>query len=440
MVIQTQYGKIKGYNRDGCNIYLGIPFAKPPVGELAFKHPLPPEPWTDVRDANKGSANPIQAPGTFSIGNNSQDCLYLNVFVPEKAEGPLPVMVWIYGGAYNQGGAGTEEKETDVLLYDMASYANETGCIVVTFNYRLNIYGFLNLSHMGPDFDINNGLFDQIMALKFVRDNISEFGGDPDNVTLFGQSAGGACTLALMSMEEAEGLFHKVIVQSACIDHFFTVKESEKYTKAYLKIAGAKTAQDVMSLDEEAIWKANKEFASWIMKKGEMRVAFSPVIDGTFLKDAPKNVVKKSKLPMLTGTVKDEGSIFVPAVSDTALAIGFKFLKIKVEKGPGTFRERAVETITNHDFVQPMLEILDEYSGPAWRYKYQYIFPGSPAGIGCYHSCEVPVLFGSRTRNVNDPETKKISSIMRSVWGRFAREGAPGWSEYKEDGEVFVIG
>lgn len=186
--IKTQYGMVEGFAHGGCSVWYGIPFAKPPVGELAFKHPVPPEPWEGVLQARKGSCNPIQSEGDFSIGNNSMDCLYLNVFVPEEHDGPLPVMVWIFGGAWNQGGAGAMRKDSAELQYDMSLFARESGCAVVSINYRLNLYGFLNLHFLDARFDRNNGLYDQILALQWVHDNIAAFGGDPDNITLFGQS------------------------------------------------------------------------------------------------------------------------------------------------------------------------------------------------------------------------------------------------------------
>ncbi len=437
MIIKTKYGSVKGYKRDGCNVFLGIPFATPPVGKLAFKHPIPPKPWAGVLEANKGSTNPIQPPGYFAIGNNSQDCLYLNIFVPENAKYPLPVMVWIYGGGYSQGGAGSDEPNSDKLMYNLGQYASETGCIVVSFNYRLNLYGFLNLSFLGDEFDVNNGLYDQIMALRFVKDNISEFGGNPNNITLFGQSAGGACTLALMSMKEAEGLFHKTIVQSACIDHFFSEKESKSYAKKFLKFAGVKKAKELFSLESEKIYRASKEYSSWIMKKRDTRCAFSPVIDGFELTAKPKDLVKNSSLPMLIGNVKDEGSMFIPAVSDTALAIGLKLVRMNVKKGKGSLRERASESIKYHNFIKPQLEILNTYLGPAWRYEYHHVLPESK--MGCYHGCELAVLFGSYTKKVTDEDSLRVRGVMRSIWGKFAKDGNPGWTEYRNSGEIFLI-
>jgi len=153
-IITTKYGSIRGFEKNGCSVCLGIPFAAPPVGELAFKHPVPPRPWEGIPEATSGSRNPIQAEGGFCIGNNSLDCLYLNVFAPKGTSGPLPVMVWIYGGSYSQGGAGAKERGSSDVHYDLSRFAAETNCVVVTFNYRLNLYGFLNLRFLDRGFDL----------------------------------------------------------------------------------------------------------------------------------------------------------------------------------------------------------------------------------------------------------------------------------------------
>lgn len=313
-MIQTKYGPVQGIHRNGCTLYLGIPFAKPPVGALSFRYPLPAEPWEGVLKADRGSANPVQAPGGFYTGNNSRDCLYLNVFVPDGAAGPMPAMVWIYGGSYAQGGAGAMIRDTDSLQYDLSRFARETGCMAVTFNYRLNAYGFLNLRSQDSSFDMNNGLYDQIMALRFVKENAVFFGGDPDNITLYGQSAGASCILALMTMQEAEGLFHKAIFQSACIDSFFTEKESRKYARVWLRHAGVGNPRELMELDEDHICRANSRYSGWLLRQGDIRCAFSPVIDGRTLTAEPKEAVKKAKIPMLIGNTSREGDLFLHSI------------------------------------------------------------------------------------------------------------------------------
>ncbi len=440
MPVQTKYGAVEGFRHNGCTVYLGIPFAKPPVGELAFRHPQPPEPWPGVLKANQGSANPIQAPGGFHIGNNSQDCLYLNLFVPEGVSAPVPVMVWIYGGAYSQGGAGAEEKCTRKLQYDLSRFAKETGCIVVTFNYRLNLYGFLNLHFLDSTFDQNNGLYDQIMALRFVKENIRAFGGDPENITVFGQSAGGACILALMTMKEAEGLFHKSIVQSACIEHFFTEEESQKHTRVYLRYAGVHTAKELLSLDEKRICDANGKYSAWLLLHGDIRCAFSPVIDDVTLSEAPKEGVKKSRLPMLIGNTSQEGNLFLASIPTLVLPIVARYIHLTVKKGTGSYKQRVCDALTDHIYVCPQTEMLEGYDGPVWRYSYQHPFPGR--NMGCFHGSELPVLFGLNLffGKADDAVSEKVGHEMRQIWGTFARTGTASWPQYDRESFMQRIG
>ncbi len=439
-IITTDLGRIRGFENDGCSVYLGIPFAKPPVGEYAFRHPLPPQPWDGVLDAVHGSSNPIQGNGGFHIGNNSRDCLYLNVFVPENADTPLPVMVWIYGGAYSQGGAGAEEKGTRKLQYDLAWFAKETNCIVVTFNYRLNLYGFLNLHSLDGTFDQNNGLYDQIMALRFVKENIVAFGGDPENITVFGQSAGGACILALMNMREADGLFHKAIVQSACIEHFFTEEESRKFARVYLRFAGVRTPKDLFSLDEKRICDANGKYGAWLLRHGDIRCAFSPVIDGATLTDEPKKALKKSSLPLLIGNTSQEGNLFLGSVPSFVLPFVTRYIHLTVKKSPVNYKQRACDALTDHIYVRPQTEMLEGYDGPVWRYSYQHPFPGD--NRGCFHGSELPVLFGLDLffGKADDAVSEKVGHEMRQIWGKFARTGTANWPQYNRGAYIQRIG
>lgn len=439
MTVLTKYGEISGFEKDYCNVYLGIPFATSPVGELAFKHPLPPDSWSGILNATKGSCNPIQAEGGFYIGNNSLDCLYLNVFAPQSVSGPLPVMVWIYGGSYSQGGIGAKEPNSANVQYDLAKFAVETNCVVVTFNYRLNVYGFLNFHWLDDSFDQNNGLFDQIMALRFVKENIAAFGGNPNNITIFGQSAGGACILALMTMKEADGLFHKAIVQSACIEHFFTDKESRKNAKAYLKYAGVKKPQDLRLILEKDVKLANKRYSSAILRQGDIRCAFSPVIDGAALTEAPKDAVRKCKIPLLIGNTSEEANLFLHQIPSIALPFVAKYIHLPIQKSTDSYRERVSDALTDHIYIRPQVEMLKNYSGPVWRYEYQYVIPKST--MGCFHASELPVLFGLNDifGTVDDSKSVKVGVDMRRIWADFARTGSAKWGEFKDTGSVYGI-
>ncbi len=208
LTVQTRSGALKGTAGRGARIWKGIPYAKPPVGELRFKAPEPPAPWDGVKHADSFGPVCPQPDDMLSISFSgdipaqSEDCLYLNVFAPDSEGEKKPVMVWIHGGAFYLG-AGSEP------LYDGSALAADGDVIVVTLNYRLGPLGFLHLSSIHDAYSANIGMLDQIAALRWVKDNISEFGGDPDNVTIFGESAGGMSIAALMAMSDAKACFIK---------------------------------------------------------------------------------------------------------------------------------------------------------------------------------------------------------------------------------------
>ena len=436
--VQTEYGTVAGIRRNGCRLFLGIPFAKPPVGDLAFRHPVRPDSWEGILPCVRGRANPVQSEGSFSAQYKSQDCLYLNVYVPENAKGPLPVMVWVYGGSYNTGGTGAVTEGSDEMNYDFSFFAKETNTIVVSFNYRLNLYGFINLHYLSDRFDQNCGLYDQIMAMRFVRENIRAFGGDHENITAFGQSAGGSCILALMTMKEAEGLFQKCIIHSSCSEHFFTEKESERNTRAYLRLAGISKEhpEKLLDLPAKQVESINSRYSRWILKHGELRCAFSPTIDGESLKTEPKIAVQSSSLPMLIGCTRNEANLYIMPIPSRVTPFLAPFLGVKVKPGPGAFKARFSEACTEHVYRRPMAEILASYTGPAWRYEYTYITPdGKKSGLECFHASDLPVLFGQSMpfENVDDPESQEAGRKMRVIWSGFAWNTDPGWPQWQKD-------
>ena len=442
--IETTLGKITGISKNGCSEYLGIPYAKAPVNDLAFRHPEDPEPWEGTFKADKGGRNAIQGYSSrHYISYNGQDCLYMNICVPENKGPGLPVLVWIHGGSYATGGTGRLNDRTDDMVYDLTRFAKETGMILVDFNYRLNLYGFLNMNFLSDRFEMNCGLYDQIKALEFIQKNIEAFGGDPSNVTLFGQSSGAACILALMTMPEAEPLFAKAIVQSACVDSFWTPKQSQKLTKMYFRMIGIsrKTPEKIFSVDPVKVYRANRKIKIRVRAGGEVTCVFSPVIDGKTLKDYPRNLVKASNKPLLIGTVMHEADLFTQGLPSFVIPYTPRLFKLKTKWGKN-LRRRVSDDLTDKVYKKPVKDIASSYSGNVWVYDYQY------AKL-CRHADEVPVLFGSKSepdRNSNapadtslDPEADALGITLRKVWGEFAQKGEPGWGMYKDSQEIHVF-
>lgn len=441
--VATEYGLVQGIVKDGCEEYLGIPFAAPPVGELAFKHPVPPEPWDGILKAVRGPISPVQGKGRSTIKVDGKDCLYLNVFRPQELPPDAPVMVWFYGGSYANGGCGRESNESDELVYDLARYARETKTVVVSFNYRLNLEGFLNLHFLDESFDSNNGLYDQMAALKFVRNNIHKFGGDADNITVFGQSAGSACIIALMGMPEAVPLFDKAILQSPCVDSFWSEKQSEHYTRKFLKFAGVDPADlsKLKDLDIETIHLANKKLKQQAFFEGESNCAFSPAIDGVTIKGRPADLAKTFTKPILIGTCSQEGDAFVMPIRTTALPAAAFWFGFKFRPGKGCHRVMS-DSFTAKFYTRPAREIAKEIEGRAWVYEYRYKTPDIEArGAGCYHASDLPVLFGKSTSyaKVDDPVSTLVGERMREIWSEFAYKGELPWREYKNSNEIKII-
>ncbi len=439
-MIKTKSGKVEGFVKDGCMCYMGIPYAKKPVGRRAFKHPEPVEPWEGVLQCNHGSKNPIQSYQGFYVDNIDLDSLYLNIFIPEnRGDKKLPVMFFIYGGAFTQGGAGAVSEGSTTLEYNMQRFAAQSNTIVVTANYRLNVLGFLNLNSVCKDFDINNGLFDQLLALKWVNDNIKAFGGDDKNITIFGESAGGASVLALMCMDDAKGLFNKAIVQSADIDHFFTYEESAEYARLYLKGANVNRSSELLNMTRDELNEAEEKFSNAVKRNRDIRVCFSPVIDGEVLKGAPIEILKNSDIPLMIGTNEYEGNMFVRGMKTYEIPFIAKLLKLEIRRDAPDLRARASNAITRKVFTEPLDELLKGYGGKAWRYEYRYAVEGSE--LGCCHASELFVMFGSKATIDGVPidEDDAVGMRMRRIWGAFAYEGDPGWEEYTAGNNIFII-
>lgn len=425
LIRKTKYGLVKGTSNEYCDVFLNIPFAKPPLGDLRFKHPVEPDKWEGVLDASKGGPNPIQQDGQFSVPNQSLDCLQINFFIPKGEKGPLPVMFWIYGGAYSNGGVGVFEE--DKLYYDMSLFAEETKTVVVTFNYRVGVYGFLNLHSFDESCDLNNGLMDQLMALKFTKENVEYFNGDKNNITIFGQSAGGASVMSLMSMEETKGLYNKAISESPCIDHFFTIEESEKLTKKFLHFAKIKDVKDIYTLSEKTIKKASQKVCDWFLFSGDERCFFSPIIDEKILKGYPMSQINNSSVPLLMGYTSNESDLFMDRYPAILFPYISKQMGVKAKRGKDSLRHRFSDAITEYVYINPINKCLDGYKSTSYLYEFAYAVPPKRA----YHASEVILMVVEK----DDHGAKEI----RKIFSNFAYKGNPGWHKHEPGSPAFVI-
>ncbi|XP_001360806.2 esterase B1 [Drosophila pseudoobscura] len=284
--LETKYGLLKGLQRrtvyDGeiYHAFEGIPFAQPPVGELRFRAPQPVQPWQGVRDCTYAREKPMQRNSITMSAEGSEDCLYLNVYAKRlDSPKPLPVMVWIFGGGFQIGGASRD-------LYG-PDYFMKHDVILVTFNYRVGVLGFLSLKERSLNVPGNAGLKDQVQALRWVKENIASFNGDPDNVTLMGESAGAASTHIMMQTDQTRGLFHRAIVQSGSALCAWATEPDRRWAQRLVKKLGYTGQED----DEQELLKFLQEtpggklalHCNAIITQEEQRdyeiIAFGPVIE-----------------------------------------------------------------------------------------------------------------------------------------------------------------
>jgi para-nitrobenzyl esterase len=309
--VKTQQGKVVGktINDGKVRAFMGLPYAAPPAGDLRWKAPQPPAKWKGDRDATKYGAHCAQgrvfADMVFQDAGPSEDCLFLNVYAPASAtkKSKLPVMFWIHGGGYSGGGSSEPRHNGDFLP--------TKGVVLVTINYRLGVFGFLvtdELAKEGNGAAGNYGLLDMVAALRWVRNNIAAFGGNPDNVTIFGESAGSFAVSTLMASPMAQGLFHKAIGESGAAFPSAmtlggeTVKDRAAIDGEWVASLGVKSLAELRALPTDKILEGAKS-------KGQ--VGFAPVVDGKFLTEpVPETYAagKQAHVPLLAGWNADEGS------------------------------------------------------------------------------------------------------------------------------------
>ena len=393
-IVSTKYGKIKGYERNSIIEYLGIPFAKPPIGDLRFKRAQEIEPWDNIFDASKYGQKSIQLENGKTVG--SEDCLTLNIQLPVKGEN-FPVLVWIHGGGYNTGAASDS-------LTDGISFVKE-GICYVSIQYRLNVLGFYDFSTYKycENFDSNCGLSDQILALKWVHENISSFGGDPNNVTIMGESAGGASVINMLAIPAVKGMFNKAIIQSGLPNCVMTHKMARENIDLFIEGMGW-TEEDLTKLkniDPAEVQKGNTYVSNKNQYKNPGIFLPCPIQDD-LIPERPIDAIKKGsakRVKILIGTNLNEGNMFVHP-ENTGFPNSWKmieemFIKNANEKdylsikeyyekfGDNAFNEFA----TDYAFQMPSIKLAlyqKEYED-VYMYKFNYISNfGKKSGLPCF--------------------------------------------------------
>lgn len=483
-VAETEYGPVRGLDDVTAKAWLGIRYARAPIGELRWRAPEPPVPWRDVVDATSvGAVCPQPTDPRIPLdlgGKQDEDSLVLNVWAPSgcRPGDRRPVMVWVHGGAYVLGSASQP-------LYRGRVLASEGDVVVVTVNYRLGAFGFLDLSEHSSRairFDTNLGLRDVICALQWVRNNIAAFGGDPNRVTLFGESAGGGMVTTLLASPAAEGLFSAAIAQSSPATSVYDAERSRRVARQLLDrlLIEPDDAARLANVPLPAILAASQQIFNEIPEQSPGTLAFAPVVDGDVVPDYPVQAARAGRthpVPLLIGTNKHEASLFrwmkSPLMPITPEAIRTMFEGIASEQ-PGLAlptedeiraayagtRTRAIGMGVARDigFRMPTLWFADGHSTSAPVYLYRFDF-STPMlrllRLGASHATELPYVWGNLVAGPKDPTFKlgglkpgrKVSQRMRRRWVNFATTGEPTgalgepvWRRYRrEDRATLVI-
>lgn len=463
-------GVVEGFTRDGVNRWRAIPYARPPVGPLRLRAPQPPDPWRGVRYCH-GFANcaPQQRKYTLTgIGRYQtmgEDCLTLNVVAPETpSDEPLPVMVFVHGGGYILGSSATP-------IYDGKTLARR-GCVYVSVNYRLGALGCLDLSSLGTaEYPIDSNLFlrDLVLALEWVRENISVFGGDPGNVTIFGESAGAHAVVTLLGVPAAEGLFHQVISESPAAGLTSTPDQAASIAERFTTLIGTDPA-DAARVLRTAHATDLVEATDELLRAGteEMFGAFpvGPTHGDDYLPVEPLEAMRRGlahRVPLIVGTNADEGRLFTRFLKllptnepmiEALLAEAGPEVRARITAAYPDYPhpEACVRLGGDFAFASAAWDIAEAHSthAPTYRYRYDYA-PRTLkwSGLGATHATELLAVFdvyrtrfGSLLTAAGDQRSAaRVTRDVQTRWRSFSRTGVPGddWPVYDHDERAVLV-
>ena len=457
LTVKTEQGKAKGktINDGKVKAFLGLPYAAPPVGDLRWKAPEPAAKWKGELDATKFGAHCAQGhvfdDMIFQDAGPSEDCLFLNVYAPADAndKSKLPVMFWIHGGGYSGGGSSEPRHNGDFLP--------TKGVVLVTINYRLGVFGFLATSDLAKEQGGsagNYGLMDMVAALQWVKQNIKNFGGDPDNVTIFGESAGSFAVSTLMASPAAKGLFAKGIGESGAAFSDVLPTDSldarEKKDDLWVSGLGVKSLAELRAVPTDKILDAVKSY----------RAGFPPDIDGKILvQPVPDTYAagKQAHIPLLAGWNRDEGSFLANGMTSEK----WKGMTVALFKDrsaqflilyPGDTDEQAADSAIAYGsdafiaFGTWKWMEAHRKTGDSPVYRYHFELRALPSkyhpGSFAFHSDDIEYVFGTldtRPGETVRPEDRTLSDQMMGYWTNFAKTGDPNgtglpvWPKYGAD-------
>ncbi|MCC5475539.1 carboxylesterase/lipase family protein [Streptomyces barringtoniae] len=459
--VRTAAGVLRGRTEQGVAVFRGVPFAAPPVGTLRFAAPRPAGGWDGVREAVSYGPPPPQA-GYFGMDamarNAGTDWLTVNVWSPDPSPGAaLPVLVWVQGGAYSIGASGLPE-------YDGARLAREGGLVLVTFNYRVGMEGFAHVDGAPA----NRGLLDQVAALEWVRDAIGAFGGDPDRVTVFGQSAGAGSIAALVAMPRAVGLFHRAIAQSVP-GTFFSPELAADIAAAVAAGPGLRpTVAELSAVPPERLAAAGDVVAAKSPSFGGRwgpsalrSIPFSPVVDGDVLPVTPWQALARGAgrdIGLVVGHTREEQRLFTAlegALGQVTEEQAATALEAFAPGPDGAHRYRTgfpaagpeeLYELVHSDwlFRMPSLHLAEaQLSGGGRAHVYELAWPAPGMGgvLGACHGLDVPLVFGNLASGQPaaligerpSPAAEELSAAFRTAWSAFATHGDPGWPGYDRE-------
>ncbi len=453
--VKTKYGAVRGLLRDGVQQFWNLQYGAPTSGIRRFQPPQAPAAWTGVQDHFQVGTRCFQQPGAGEpapvvlamnrLEPESEDCLRLNVFTPGTDNKARPVMVWMHGGGFTSGSG-------NYLIYDGTYLAKKEDVVVVSVTHRLNIFGFLHLADLGGEQwagATNAGMQDLVAALQWVKDNIAQFGGDPDRVTIFGQSGGGSKTTTLMAMPAAKGLFHRAIAQSGAALRGITASDASAATERWLARLNinSKQLERLQSLTPQQIQEA------LYAQPAIPGLGSGPVIDGKVIPRHqwdPAAPDFSASVPLLAGSVATENgwlgpppfeltdtellSLFTSGLANKDTSQGQRLLDLYRSHYP-QLRNRMLWLTAEADNSRrrnaQQLNTLKHAQGkaPSWLYYFNWFSPVHDNRMGSYHTLDIPFVFNNVDVGASmtgaGKERYQLAHVMSAAWAAFARTGNP---------------